>query len=69
VRCAWEFSAGVPQPLPDVADEAYYLGPYGPRGTWHTYFARRQFVCQTGSGPEATTRTLTDIIGKAIDRT
>lgn len=60
-------SAGVPAPLPGIADEAYYLGPYGRRRTWHVYFARRWFVCQVGGGPEGTTRQLTEIVVKELD--
>ena len=55
-------SGGVPEPLPGVADEAYYLGAYG----WHTYFARGQFVCQAGGPAEAPTRNLTDIVVKHL---
>jgi hypothetical protein len=60
-------SAGVPSPLPGVADEAYYLGPYGTKGTWRTYFARRWFVCQAGGGPRAATLRLTDTVIRVLD--
>ena len=60
-------SAGRPRPLPGVADEAHYLGPYGVHGSWRTYFARRWFVCQAGGGPKATTLRLTDTVVKVLD--
>jgi hypothetical protein len=62
-RLRMGISAGVPDSLPDVADEAYYLGLYG----WHIYFARRQFVCQVGGPSEAPTRDVTAIVVKHID--
>jgi hypothetical protein len=47
-RLRLQISATELRPLPGVADEACYLGPYGLSGTWTAYFARRQFVCQAG---------------------
>jgi hypothetical protein len=60
----WELSAGVPQPLPGVADEAYFLNAF----SHSIYFARRRYVCQGGSLHSATTaRTLMDIVIAQID--
>ena len=56
-------SAGVPNPLPGIADEAYYLGASG----WNTYFARNSFVCQVTGPRETQTRTLTNIVVQKID--
>jgi hypothetical protein len=62
-RLRMAISAGVPDSLPGVADEAYYLGLY----RWHIYFARRQFVCQVGGPGEAPTRGVAAIVVKHID--
>lgn len=56
-------SAGVPAPLPRVADEPYYLSTYG----WNIYLARGQFVCQIGSRSEEPTRRATTILLKRLD--
>jgi hypothetical protein len=66
-QLTYRISAGVPRPLPGVADEANYLGPYGVHGSWRTYFARRWFVCQAGGGPKATILRLTDTVVKVLD--
>jgi hypothetical protein len=60
-------SAGVPAPLPGVADEAYYIGPYGRLDAWTFYFARRTLVCTVGSAPEHIARQLMEAVIKAID--
>ena len=62
----YRISAGVPGPLSGVADEAYYLGPYG-TDHWRTYFARRWFLCQAGGGAKAATLRLTDTVVKVLD--
>jgi hypothetical protein len=60
-------SAGVPSPLSGVADEAYYLSPYGTDDFWRTYFARRWFVCHAGGGPKEATLRLTATLVKVLD--
>ena len=57
-------SAGVPDPVADVADEAYHLEAFGSAD----YFAGGSFVCQV-TGPNATTtRTLTEIVVENADK-
>lgn len=60
----WSLSAGVPQPLPGVADEAYFLTACGQS----IYVARWHYVCQGGAlHSAAAARTLMDIVIAQID--
>lgn len=60
-------SAGVPAPLPGVADEAYSIGPDGLSSTWTFYFARGTYTCRIGSAPEPDARRLMEIVISSID--
>jgi hypothetical protein len=62
----WGLSAGIPAPLPGVADEAYSLTSF----RQSIYFARWHYVCQGGSlNSAASARALMDIVIAQIDAT